>query len=43
MSPSFEMVVGMRQGDEISTLLPNMCMEKVKRNVKTNPEGTIFN
>jgi len=43
MSPSFEMVVGLRQDDEISTLLLNMCMEKVTRNVKTNPERTIFN
>jgi hypothetical protein len=43
MSPSFEMVVGLRQGDELSTLLLNMWMEKVTRNVKTNPEGTIFN
>jgi len=43
MSPSFEMVVGLRQGNELSTLLLNMYMEKVTRNVKTNPEGTIFN
>jgi hypothetical protein len=43
MSPGFEMIVGLRQRDEISTLLLNTCMEKDTRNVKTNPEGTIFN
>jgi hypothetical protein len=43
MSPSFEMVVGLRQCNALSTLLFNLCMEKVIRNVKTNPGGTIFN
>jgi hypothetical protein len=42
-SPSFEMVVGLRQGNTLSTQLFNLCMEKVTRNVKTNPGGTIFN
>jgi hypothetical protein len=43
MSPSFEMVIGLRKGDALSTLLFNLCMEKVIRNVKTNPGGTVFN
>jgi hypothetical protein len=42
-SPSFDMVLGLRQGDTLSTLLFNLCMEKVTRNVTTNPGGTIFN
>jgi sorting nexin-29 len=37
MSPSFEMVVGLRQDDALSTLIFNLCMEKVIRNVKRNP------
>jgi hypothetical protein len=43
MSPGSEMMVRLRQGDAFSTLLFNLCMEKVIRNVKTNPGGTIFN
>jgi hypothetical protein len=43
MSPSFETVVGLRQGNALSTLLFNLCTEKVIRNVETNPGGTIFN
>jgi hypothetical protein len=43
VSPDFETVVGLIQGDSLSTLLFNLCMEKIIRNVKTNPEGTIFN
>jgi thymidine kinase len=43
LSPNFEMVVGLRQGDSLSTLLFNLCMEKIIKNVKTNPRGTIFN
>jgi hypothetical protein len=43
MSPSFEMVIGLRQGDALSTLLFNLCMEKVIRNVKAVPGVTIFN
>jgi hypothetical protein len=42
MSPSFETVVGLRQGDALCTLLFDLCKEKVIRNVKTNPGGTIF-
>jgi hypothetical protein len=36
------MVVGLRQGDSLSTLLFNLSMEKVIRNVKTNLGGTMF-
>jgi hypothetical protein len=43
MALSFEMVVGLRQGNALSSHLLNLCMEKVARNVKTNPRGTIFN
>jgi hypothetical protein len=43
MSQSFQTVAGLRQGDSLSTLLFNLSMEKVIRNVKTNPGGTIFN
>jgi hypothetical protein len=43
LSPNFETVVGLRQGDSSSTLLFNLCIEKIIRNVKTNPEETIFN
>jgi hypothetical protein len=43
LSPNFEMVVGLRQGDSLSTLLFNLCMEKIIRNVKTNLGGAIFN
>jgi hypothetical protein len=37
-SPSFETEIGLRQGDALSTLLFDLCTEKVIRNVKTNPE-----
>jgi hypothetical protein len=43
LPPTFEMVAGLRQGDSLSTLLFNLCKEKIIRNVKTNPGGTIFN
>ena len=43
LSPSFETTIGLRQGDSLSTLLFNLCMEKVIRNVRINPGGTVFN
>ena len=42
LSPSFETRIGLRQGDSLSTLLFNLCMEKI-RNVRINPGGTIYN
>jgi hypothetical protein len=42
MSPSFETVVGLRQCEALSVLSFNFCTEKVMRNVKTNPGGTMF-
>jgi sorting nexin-29 len=41
-SLSFE-TTGLRQGDSLSTLLFNLCMEKIIRNIRINPGGTIFN
>jgi hypothetical protein len=43
LSHRFETMVGLRQGDSLSTLLFNQCMEKIIRNVRTNPGGTIYN
>jgi hypothetical protein len=43
LPPSFETAVGLRQGDLLSALLFNLCMEKVITNVKIIPGGTIFN
>jgi hypothetical protein len=42
MSPSFQTVARLRQGDSLSTLLFNPSVENVIRNVKTNPGGSIF-
>jgi hypothetical protein len=41
--PSFATTTGLRQGYSLSTLLFNLCMEKIIRNVRINPGGTIFN
>jgi len=35
--PSFETVIGLRQGDSLSTLLFNLRMEKIIRHVRINP------
>jgi sorting nexin-29 len=43
LSPSFETMIGLRQGDSLFTLLFNLCMEKITRNVRINPGGTIYN
>jgi hypothetical protein len=43
MSPNFETAAEVRQGDALSTLLLNLCMEKVIRNVQTNTGATTFN
>ena len=43
LSPSSETTIGLRQGDLLSTLLFNLCMEKIIRNDRINPGGTIFN
>jgi hypothetical protein len=43
LSPSFETTIGLQQGDLFSTLLFNLCMEKIIRNVRINPGGIIFN
>ena len=42
MLPSFETVVGQRQSAALSTLPFNLCVDKVIRNEKTNPGGTVF-
>jgi len=43
LSHTFEITTGLQQGDSLSTLLFNLCMEKIIRNVRINPGGTIFN
>ena len=42
LSPSFE-TIELQQADSLSTLLFHLCMEKMIRNVRINPGGTIFN
>ena len=42
-SPNFETAVGLRQGDALSTLLFNLCVEKVTMNAKANTGVTRFN
>jgi hypothetical protein len=43
LAPSFETMIGLRKGDSLSTLLFNQCMEKIIRNVRINPGGTVYN
>jgi hypothetical protein len=43
LSTNFETLVGLRQSDSLFTLLFNLCIEKIIRNVKPNPGGTICN
>jgi hypothetical protein len=42
LSDSFETTCGLRQGDALSTLLFNIRLEKVIRNIELNPGGSIF-
>jgi hypothetical protein len=42
LSGSFRAECGIRQGDSLSSLLFNIGLEKVMRNIEINPEGTIF-
>jgi hypothetical protein len=41
-SKVFETMFGLRQEDLLSTLLFSLCMEKIIRNVRINPGGTIY-
>lgn len=43
LSQGFPVNRGLRQGDVISTILFNICLENVMRNIELNPGGTIFN
>jgi hypothetical protein len=43
LSGSFRTECAIRKGVSLSTLLFNTGLEKVMRNIKINPEGTIFN
>jgi hypothetical protein len=42
LSDSFETTCGLRQGHALSTLLFNVMLEKVIRNIELNPGGSIF-
>jgi hypothetical protein len=42
LSGSFRTECGIRQGDSLSTLLFNIGLEKVMRNIEINPGDTIF-
>jgi hypothetical protein len=41
--PSYETMIGLRRKDSLSALLFKLCMEKIIRNVRINPGGTIYN
>jgi len=43
LSLGFETMIGLQQGDLLSTLLFNLCMKKVIRNFRINPGRTILN
>ena len=43
LSKAFKVNSGLRQGDVISTILFNLCLEKVIRKIEINPGGTILN
>lgn len=43
MTDEFEIGRGVRQGDALSTILFNIVLERVVRNISINPGGTIFN
>ena len=43
MTEAFGIKRDLRQGYALYTALFNIVLEKVKRNVKTTPNGTIFN
>jgi len=43
MTDAYGIERGLRQGDALSTTLFNIILERVKRNIKTTPNGTIFN
>jgi cyanophycinase-like exopeptidase len=43
MTVAYSTERGLRQGDALSTTLFNIVLEMVKRNIKTTPNGTIFN
>jgi hypothetical protein len=42
LSPSFETTVGLQKGDSLSTFLFNLCIEKIIRNIRISPGGTIL-
>jgi hypothetical protein len=42
LSGRFSMECGFGQGDSLSTLLFNICLEKVIRNIEINPGGHDF-
>jgi hypothetical protein len=43
LTEAFEIDIGWRQSDTLCIILFNIVLEKVIRNIETNPNGTIFN